>query len=691
MPQILPRVKDEAAIEDTINRVAFQTPSQPCPPPSAGTVAVSQPARGLTTTATAAPVAITTTIPSDELYDHCDDSDTEAPLGWTGVTKETIQEGQVIKAGYLMKKGERLKIWKKKWFVLRTSKLAYYKDSKEYELLRIIDIRDIHKAAAVPVKHKPGLFVILTPRRTFSVLAKDVVEMQEWINAINEAKIQFEFTASSSDLESYAGSTVHLEQQRQLQEGQTPVTAADRLQQQQLQGTAAAPARQSIHGMILPRRQQQTPLSLSDPDLLEKREQSRIKRKSISPSSPVSPIDLQTAVGPPTSVSSILDRPIIHTGGLYATDGLSLITSGAQAMQISSPSSPRMEQVHSSELPVGSLSSEQSFGAIATIPGTPSSPGGYYSGGEMFWTNQDLIGSSGEEEDAGQDPCIVEAGRLASEANAPGSGIVTNEQLESNVVRQGHLYKLSKKYKTWRKKWFVLRGDKLTYYKNTKEYQPHGIIPLTTIIDCLQTDPVSKSKQYCLRIVTAKRSFVCCASDEDTLLRWIDALHVECDRVAQEARQEATAEDQRYHCRQGSEALQEGSDGDDEDQTKPLGRRAKLKMNLHSSLPRSRSRSKSGDGAGLFGSSTNSTSTQIRKVLSLDSSNTPASSSTAPVGINTLGGSAADKRVSIVGSSSGVGGGSGGTTAPNVTFQIPVIMPQQHSLPVPAPTVTFSA
>ncbi|KAG0302229.1 hypothetical protein BGZ97_002444, partial [Linnemannia gamsii] len=71
------------------------------------------------------------------------------------------------------------------------------------------------------------------------------------------------------------------------------------------------------------------------------------------------------------------------------------------------------------------------------------------------------------------------------------------------------------------------------------EYQPHGIIPLSTIIDCLQTDPVSKSKQYCLRIVTAKRSFVCCAPDEDTLLQWLDALHVECDRVALEARQEA--------------------------------------------------------------------------------------------------------------------------------------------------------
>lgn len=70
-----------------------------------------------------------------------------------------------------------------------------------------------------------------------------------------------------------------------------------------------------------------------------------------------------------------------------------------------------------------------------------------------------------------------------------------------------------------------------------------GIIPLSSIIDALQTDPVSKHKQYCLRIVTAKRSFVCCAPDEDTLLLWLDAIHVECERVAQESRREQDGED----------------------------------------------------------------------------------------------------------------------------------------------------
>ncbi|KAG0013357.1 hypothetical protein BGZ80_011128 [Entomortierella chlamydospora] len=659
--QVLPRLNEEIIKEDNNDNVETTSPTTfPTPTTAIASTTITSTNPSIiatTTTTTGEPNDI-----EDDSYDLCDDSDTEAPLGWKGVTKDTLQEGQIIKAGYLMKKGERLKIWKKKWFVLRTSKLAYYKDSKEYELLRITDIRDVHKAAEVPVKHKSGVFVILTPRRTVTVQAKDVAEMRDWVQAINQAKVQFDFTASSSDLESYAGSTAQLGCLQQ--DGNMDTMGTRPLQQQQ------QPQPTTRQEMILPRRQQHKPLSLSDPDLLDKREKSRIKGKGIALSTPTSATP-QSPVGfPGSSVANILDRPTPRTGGPRAGPGLTLVTS-TQAMQISSPSSPRMEQVHSTELPVGSFSSDQSNGANAVVPETPSSPGGYYSGGEAFWSNHDHNMSSGEE-DVADDPSILEAGRLASEVNAPGSGIVTDEQLGSKLVRQGYLYKLGNKYKTWRKKWFVLRGDKLIYYKNTKEYQPHGIIPLSTIIDCLQMDPVSKSRQYCLRIVTVKRSFVCSAPDEDTLLQWLDALHVECDRVAHEAQQEEIADNQ-AHQQQGSGSLHDGHEDDDEQQAKQLGRTARLKLNLHSSLPRTRS--KSGDGTGLFGSSANSTGAQIRKVLSLDSSGgTPLPS---PSTTGERGGGGGDKRESL--------------TSPNVTFQIPTISEASPGLPTPGTTVTFSA
>ncbi|KAF9988536.1 hypothetical protein BGZ75_009199 [Mortierella antarctica] len=564
------------------------------------------------TTATTAIIPQT----SDETDDPCYDSDAENPCEWASVFKGTLQDGQIIKAGYLMKKGERL---------------------KEYELLRIIDIRDVHRAAEVPVKHKSGVFVILTPRRTFTLQANDVSEMRDWVHAINQAKIHFEFTASSSDLDSSAGSTVQLG---------IPQLQYQQQQEQPHQSNDERANRQSVFGVLLPKRQLHTTLSLADPDLLGKGRPILDKNGNV-----MSPLQ---ASAPNTSSSNWTPAPLAldwlssQPASSRRAAGLSLVTTGTQAMRISSPSSPRMEQVHAGDgLIVGSFSSGLSYTgtnaptATASVPGTPSSPGNF--GAEFFSTATDYNLSSGEE-DIGDDPSVLEAGRLAYEMNAPASGIVTGEQLESKVVRQGYLLKFGNKYKTWRKKWFVLRGDKLTYYKNMKEYQPHGIIPLTTIIDCLQTDPVSKSKQYCLRIVTAKRSFVCCAPDEDTLLQWLDVLHVECDRVAQEAHKEAVAEHQAHLAQQDVNALQQqldghdgDDDGDDEMNTSPMGRAARIKKNFYNTQPHhSRTPSRSGDsGMG----------TQVRKVQSLESAAAPTGCAEA---VETA-------------------------TVPTVTFQIPVL------------------
>ncbi|KAG0056581.1 hypothetical protein BGZ83_004363 [Gryganskiella cystojenkinii] len=541
---------------------------------------------------------------SDDQYEQYD-SDIEAEID-LGPSRESLQEGQILKSGYLHKKGERIKIWKKKWFVLRTSKLAYYKDSKEYELLRIVDIRDIHRAAEVVVKNRTGVFVILTPRRTFTVQADNVADMEAWIKAINQAKVQYELT-SSSDMDSFSGSTPQLIDQQNR-------NTIQQQQEQQSQSNSAPQSRtippsplsgkpelvKQGSGTFLPRRlqppQNLNQLSLSDPGLLTSGDithggaggmgsmsnPSSPRYMSPPASSPLSrPVDysinnsgnnnsgrnnkvsglslglMSQSMGqmPTTSISPLVinNGPITNTSRVLQqnprnNDGLSLITSDTQAIRIggsSSPASPPRNGFNEDGDNNGVLATSFSSNySLNNVPGTPSSLGGYGSGGEQFGTsinnNNNNHASSEEEEDEAiaDDPCFLEAGRIAAAANMPGSGLVTNEQLESKVVRQGYLHKLGNTYKTWRKKWFVLRGDKLTYYKNQKEYQPHGIIPLSTIIDCLQTDPVSKHKQYCLRIVTSKRSFVCCAPDEDTLLQWLDALHVECSRVAREREQQ---------------------------------------------------------------------------------------------------------------------------------------------------------
>jgi hypothetical protein len=41
-----------------------------------------------------------------------------------------MSDNIAIRSGYLMKKGERRKAWKKRWFVLRGGQVAMYKNDK---------------------------------------------------------------------------------------------------------------------------------------------------------------------------------------------------------------------------------------------------------------------------------------------------------------------------------------------------------------------------------------------------------------------------------------------------------------------------------------------------------------------------------------------------------------------------------
>lgn len=92
-----------------------------------------------------------------------------------------------IKSGYLHKKGERRRAWQKRFFVLRPRSLGYYKDSKEYKLLRQIPLQDMKTCAQVQVQKHDYVFGIVTAERNFYIQASSNHERDEWVQAINEA------------------------------------------------------------------------------------------------------------------------------------------------------------------------------------------------------------------------------------------------------------------------------------------------------------------------------------------------------------------------------------------------------------------------------------------------------------------------------------------------------------------------
>jgi len=100
---------------------------------------------------------------------------------------EDLWKELAIKSGYLMKKGERRHAWKKRYFVLRPKRFGYYKDNREYKLLRDIPLMDVRTCAEVQVKRHDHVFGIVTAQRTYYVQARDQNDLNDWVVKIDQA------------------------------------------------------------------------------------------------------------------------------------------------------------------------------------------------------------------------------------------------------------------------------------------------------------------------------------------------------------------------------------------------------------------------------------------------------------------------------------------------------------------------
>ncbi|EMD33988.1 hypothetical protein CERSUDRAFT_117508 [Gelatoporia subvermispora B] len=129
-----------------------------------------------------------------------DEDDEDA--GWRAADSSARQRGSldetVIKTGYLWKKGERRKTWKKRWFVLRPAHLAFYKTSAEYKLLRLLDLGEIHACTPVALKKHANTFGLVSPTRTFYLQAAAPQDVAEWVRAVNEARTALSTTSTQN-------------------------------------------------------------------------------------------------------------------------------------------------------------------------------------------------------------------------------------------------------------------------------------------------------------------------------------------------------------------------------------------------------------------------------------------------------------------------------------------------------------
>jgi len=97
--------------------------------------------------------------------------------------KPSPQNLTIIRKGFLTKQGGRIKTWKKRWFVLDSSKLTYYKETQETHPLGTINLQKC-EGVLEDTTTKKFCFMVVTNPRTYKILAPSRHEMAEWIVSI---------------------------------------------------------------------------------------------------------------------------------------------------------------------------------------------------------------------------------------------------------------------------------------------------------------------------------------------------------------------------------------------------------------------------------------------------------------------------------------------------------------------------
>ncbi|XP_071775964.1 differentially expressed in FDCP 6 homolog isoform X2 [Centroberyx gerrardi] len=96
--------------------------------------------------------------------------------------------GDVLKEGYLWKKGQLRRNWKERWFTLRPSNLAYYAGEDRKDCLGNIILDGNCCVEALPDRDgKRCMFCLKTLSKTYEMSASDTKQRQEWTTAIQTA------------------------------------------------------------------------------------------------------------------------------------------------------------------------------------------------------------------------------------------------------------------------------------------------------------------------------------------------------------------------------------------------------------------------------------------------------------------------------------------------------------------------
>lgn len=132
---------------------------------------------------------------------------------------------------------------------------------------------------------------------------------------------------------------------------------------------------------------------------------------------------------------------------------------------------------------------------------------------------------SEDEETSNSDPQAMNTEPIRTGVVRNNSGLSMQESLPREIWH-GFLWCLKSRagVKQWKKYWVVVKNINVTFYKNEKEFRAIKILPMDSIVDAVETEPLSKSRRHCMQIITQGKVFKLSAINEDDLVNSLGAL-----------------------------------------------------------------------------------------------------------------------------------------------------------------------
>ncbi|TXT13436.1 hypothetical protein VHUM_00803 [Vanrija humicola] len=426
--------------------------------------------------------------------------------------------------------------WKKKWFVLRATKLAYYKDNREYSLSRAIDLRQVHSCVPISSGEKqkhPFAFAIVTSDRTFLVEALSNEEREDWVKAINIVRKRM------TDREEEANRRRDPSATRAV-----PVPAR--------------PAPATGHEEVVEPHQGTWTSTFSNTTASTSPAQSQSGsyfHHIVHPQNPAA-ASAHAHVAASSSVSSTL------TAQLATLSTARTPSINAPGPGTAGPSAASVTRRLSHPIPVPNIQTSRLDGRLA---GGPTSP--INSNLSPPNATPHLGASSDEDEAYFSDPHTAWADLIAT---SPPTNTVADP---NKVILATYLMKRSRKpaREVWRKRWFFLTSAGITYTKSHMDSRVLTFIGIPSILDVFSLEdadddgafdssgaedasgnfrhPSLKTKrdnaapprniEHVIRIVTSKRRYDLCVPSEEEEIKWIAAIRALVNRERE--RQAASA------------------------------------------------------------------------------------------------------------------------------------------------------